>query len=223
MTLEKIKALIFDLDGTLMDSMWVWEDIDKEYLGRFGHAPTKDMQRAIEGMSFTETAAYFIRRFRLPLSMDEIKAAWTEMSIDKYRNEVPVKPGAIRLLEYARDHGILCGIATSNGSDMVEAVLASRNIKPYFQVVTTACEVKEGKPSPDIYLKVAADLGADPKECLVFEDVPAGALAGKRAGMTVCGVADQAAEHLRGEMAELTEYFIEDFRQLFDEAGEVRL
>ena len=208
MTLEKIKALIFDLDGTLVDSMWMWKAIDIEFLGRYGYDCPDDLQRMIEGMSFTETAAYFIRRFRLPLSMDEIKAAWTEMSIDKYRNEVPVKPGAIRLLEYARDHGILCGIATSNGSDMVEAVLTSRNIKPYFQVVTTAC---------------AADLGADPKECLVFEDVPAGALAGKRAGMTVCGVADQAAEHLRGEMAELADYFIEDFRQLFDEAGEVRL
>ena len=193
MTLEKIKALIFDLDGTLVDSMWMWKAIDIEFLGRYGYDCPDDLQRMIEGMSFTETAAYFIRRFRLPLSMDEIKAAWTEMSIDKYRNEVPVKPGAIRLLEYARDHGILCGIATSNGSDMVEAVLTSRNIKPYFQVVTTACEVKEGKPSPDIYLKVAADLGADPKECLVFEDVPAGALAGKRAGMTVCGVADAEA------------------------------
>ena len=115
MTLEKIKALIFDLDGTLVDSMWMWKAIDIEFLGRYGYDCPDDLQRMIEGMSFTETAAYFIRRFRLPLSMDEIKAAWTEMSIDKYRNEVPVKPGALRLLEYARDHGILCGIATSNG------------------------------------------------------------------------------------------------------------
>lgn len=225
MRLDKIRAFIFDLDGTLVDSMWMWKTIDIEFLGRFGYECPDDLQRAIEGMSFTETAAYFIRRFALPLSSEEIKGIWTEMSIDKYRHEVPVKPGVMRLLQYAKDHGIRCGIATSNGSDMVEAVLTSQEMKPYFQVVTTACEVKEGKPSPDIYLKVAESLGVSPEECLVFEDVPAGALAGKRAGMTVCGVADADADArgLRREMLELADYFIEDFRQLFDESGEVRL
>ncbi len=223
MTLENIRAILFDLDGTLVDSMWMWKSIDDEFLGRYGYECPDDLQRAIEGMSFTETAAYFIRRFQLPLTMDEIKGIWTEMSIDKYRYEVPLKPGALRLLTYAKEHGIRCGIATSNGTDMVEAVMTSQGMKPYFQAVVTACEVKEGKPSPDIYLKVAELLGAEPKDCLVFEDVPAGALAGKRAGMTVCGVADASARHLRGEMMELTDYFIEDFRDLFDEKGEVRL
>ena len=225
MTLENIKAIIFDLDGTLVDSMWMWKAIDIEFLGRYGYDCPDDLQREIEGMSFTETASYFIRRFHLPLTEDEIKGIWTEMSIDKYRREVPVKPGVMRLLEYAKTHGIRCGIATSNGSDMVDAVLSSQGLKPYFQVVTTACEVKEGKPSPDIYLKVAETLGVRPEECLVFEDVPAGATAGKRAGMTVCGVADADADarNLRGEMRELTDYFIEDFRQLFDENGEVCL
>ncbi len=225
MTLDKFRAFIFDLDGTLVDSMWMWKAIDIEFLGRYGYECPDDLQRAIEGMSFTETAAYFIRRFDLPLTMDEIKGIWTEMSIDKYRCEVPVKPGVMRLLRYAEEHGIRCGIATSNGSDMVEAVLDSQGIKPYFQVVATACEVKEGKPSPDIYLKVAESLGVSPEECLVFEDVPAGATAGKRAGMTVCGVADADADarNLREEMLRLTDFFIEDFRQLFDENGEVRL
>lgn len=223
MILDKIKAMIFDLDGTLVDSMWMWKSIDMEFLGRYGYECPDDLQRSIEGMSFTETAAYFIERFHLPLTMDEIKAIWTEMSIDKYRNQVPVKPGIIGLLQYAADRGIVCGIATSNGADMVGAVLDSTGIRPYFRVVATACEVKEGKPKPDIYLKVAERLGVEPAACLVFEDVPAGALAGKRAGMTVCGVADASAAHLRGEMVQLTDYFIDDFRQLFDENGEVCL
>ncbi len=225
MTFDKIKAFIFDLDGTLVDSMWMWKTIDIEFLGRYGCECPDDLQRAIEGMSFTETADYFLKRFALPLSTDEIKGIWTEMSIDKYRSQVPVKPGVMRLLQYAKDRGIRCGIATSNGTDMVDAVLASQNLRPYFQVVTTACEVKEGKPSPDIYLKVAETLGVRPEECLVFEDVPAGATAGKRAGMTVCGVADADADarNLRDEMLEITDFFIEDFRQLFDENGEVRL
>ncbi len=225
MILDRIGAMIFDLDGTLVDSMWMWKAIDIEFLARYGYACPDDLQRSIEGMSFTETAAYFLNRFRLPLTMEEIKAVWTEMSIDKYRYEVPLKPGARRLLEYVKARGIPCGIATSNGADMVEAVLEAQNARQYFQVVTTACEVKEGKPSPDIYLKVAKDLGAEPADCLVFEDIPAGALAGKRAGMTVCGVADADADlrGLRGEILELADYFIEDFTQLFDENGELRL
>ncbi len=215
--LKDKKAIIFDLDGTLVDSMWMWKAIDLEFLGRYGLACPPDLQRTIEGMSFTETAAYFIRRFRLPLTMDEVKAIWTEMSIDKYRREVPVKPGALQLLKYAKEHGIRCGIATSNGAEMVDAVLTATGIRDYFRVVTTACEVKEGKPSPDIYLKVADSLGVAPGDCLVFEDVPAGILAGKRAGMTVCAVADAAADHMRGEVAALADYFIEDFRELFPE------
>ena len=107
MTLENIKAIIFDLDGTLVDSMWMWKAIDIEFLGRYGYDCPDDLQREIEGMSFTETAAYFLGRFRLPLTIDEIKAVWTDMSIDKYRHEVPVKPGARRLLKYAEEHGIL--------------------------------------------------------------------------------------------------------------------
>ncbi len=225
MELNQYQALIFDLDGTLVDSMWMWKAIDVEFLARYGYDCPDDLQRSIEGMSFTETAAYFLKRFRLPLSMDEIKAVWTDMSIDKYRHEVPLKPGALRLLRYAESHGIPCGIATSNGADMVDAVLDALAIRPYFRIVTTACEVKEGKPSPDIYLKVAGDLGAEPSACLVFEDIPAGALAGKRAGMTVCGVADADADArgLRAEVLELADYFIEDFTQLFDENEEARL
>ncbi len=219
--LKDKKAIIFDLDGTLVDSMWMWKAIDIEFLGRYGYECPPDLQKVIEGMSFTETAAYFIRRFDLPLTMDEVKTIWTEMSIEKYRREVPVKPGALQLLQYAEDHGILCGIATSNGMAMVDAVLDATGIRRYFRVVTTACEVKEGKPSPDIYLKVAKSLGIAPAECLVFEDVPAGILAGKRAGMTVCAVADAAAEHMRGEVTALVDYFIEDFRELFMEKCEI--
>lgn len=211
MMFEKIKAVIFDLDGTLVDSMWMWHSIDVEFLQNYGYSCPDDLHRMIEGMSFTETAVYFQKRFQLPLGIQEIKEIWTRMCIDKYRCEVPLKPGAGEFLEYLKKRGICCGIATSNGQEIVAAVLDSLKIRSYFQVVATSCEVKAGKPEPDIYLYVAEKLGVKPEDCLVFEDIPAGITAGKRAGMTVCGVEDEFSRPWKEEKLELADYYIDDY------------
>ena len=166
MRLNHKKAVIFDLDGTLVDSMWMWRAIDVEYLARFGVECPENLQKEIEGMSFTETAAYFKIRFKLEASLDEIKEDWVQMALGKYQKEVPLKPGARAFLDYIEDHGMAAGIATSNGRAMVDAVLDSLDIRRYFQVVATACEVAAGKPAPDIYLNVAGRLQVDPQDCV---------------------------------------------------------
>ena len=213
-TLSQAQAVLFDLDGTLVDSMWMWKAIDIEYLGRYGLSCPDDLQRAMEGMSFSETAAYFKETFQLPDSIQEIKDAWEAMSIEKYRNQVPLKKGARRFLEYLKARKLRAGIATSNGQAMVDAVLDALELRPYFQVVTTACEVKAGKPAPDIYLEVARRLGVSPDRCLVFEDVPAGIQAGLAAGMKVCAVEDRYSAKMREEKLKLADYFIEDFDEI---------
>lgn len=217
MILDDKKAVIFDLDGTLVDSMWMWGDIDIEYLNRFGLSCPEDLQKAIEGMSFTETAVYFKERFALADSVEEIKAAWVAMSLEKYKNEVSIKPGAREFLEAIASRGLPAGIATSNGREMVEAVLKSLDMEQYFHTVVTACEVAFGKPAPDIYLEAAKRLGAEPSKCLVFEDVPAGILAGKSAGMTVIAVEDEYSRTMRAEKEALADGFICDFRELLKE------
>lgn len=208
------KAVLFDLDGTLVDSMWMWKDIDIEFLGRFGYGLPEDLQREIEGMSFSETASYFKERFSLPMTVEEIKDCWITMSIEKYRTEVGLKPGALEFLKYCRERGIRTGVATSNGRDMVDAVIESLKIGDYLGEVATACEVAAGKPEPDIYLEVARRLSVKPEECLVFEDIPAGIVAGKRAGMTVLAVQDEFSKDLETEKRELADGFIRDYFEL---------
>ncbi len=215
--LRQKKAVIFDLDGTLVDSMWMWKAIDIEYLARYGYECPPTLQREIEGMSFSETAVYFKNYFSLPDTIAQIKQAWIDMSIEKYRNEVPMKKGALNFLQYLKHAGIKTGIATSNGREMVDAVMEALHITPYFHVVKTACEVPAGKPAPDIYLEVAKELQIPPSGCMVFEDVPAGIQAGKAAGMTVCAVEDEFSIPMRGEKQELADFFIEDYDEIWNE------
>lgn len=212
--MKEVRAVLFDLDGTLVDSMWIWQEIDDEFLGKYGLPVPEDIHDDIEGMSFSETAVYFKNRFNLPLSVEQIKAVWNEMAWDKYLHEVPLKPGVPEFLEQLKTAGIPVGIATSNSRELVDGVLKARGIASYFSSVVTGCEVNAGKPAPDVYLRVAEDLRTAPAACMVFEDIPAGIRAGKCAGMTVTAVEDAFSAALREEKRRLADYYIEDYREL---------
>ncbi len=212
--LKNIDAVIFDLDGTLIDSMWMWKQIDVEYLSKFNLELPDNLQTEIEGMSFSETAVYFKNRFQLTDTLDEIKAAWNEMAYNKYRYEVPFKDGALDFLKYLKKHRIKTGIATSNSKDLVNAVVANYGLADLFDSIHTSCEVKKGKPAPDIYHLVAKDLEVEPGRCLVFEDVVNGIKAGKNASMKVCAVYDDFSKDDDSEKRVLADYYIRDFSEV---------
>lgn len=209
--LKDIKAVLFDLDGTLVDSMWVWRDIDIEYLGRFGLSLPDELQSEIEGMSFSETAVYIKNKFQIPDSTEQMKEEWNQMAWDKYEKEVPLKNGAIEFLRYCREHHIKLGIATSNSRELVDNVLKARGISDYFTCVVTGCEVEKGKPAPDVYLEAARRCKVAPEKCLVFEDIVPGIMAGKNAGMKVCAVEDAYSLHQKEEKQKAADYYIKDY------------
>lgn len=215
--LKGIEAVIFDLDGSLVDSMWLWRAIDIEYLGRFGIPLPERLQNEIEGMSFHETAVYFKERFLIPDSLDQIKEDWNRMAWDKYAKEVPLKPGIREFLDGCRARGIRLGIATSNSRELVENVVLVHGLKDYFSCILTGSEIKRGKPAPDIYLEVAGCLGVEPIKCLVFEDIIPGIQAGKNAGMRVCAVEDEYSLDQREDKMSLADYFVEDFSGIWEE------
>ncbi|MBQ9927746.1 MAG: HAD family phosphatase [Lachnospiraceae bacterium] len=216
--LKDIKAVLFDLDGSLVDSMWLWRDIDIEYLARFGVELPEDLQSCIEGMSFSETAAYIKERFQIPVSVEDMKQDWNTMALDKYSHEVPLKGGAEQFLNYCKERNIKLGIATSNSVELVTAVLNALKIKDYFTAVVTGCEVAKGKPAPDVYLEAAKRCDTMPEHCLVFEDIVAGITAGKAAGMRVCAVDDIYSRHQLAQKKQLADYFIHDYYDIFGEA-----
>jgi hypothetical protein len=212
--IKNIKACIFDLDGTLVDSMWMWPDIDREYLNRFEIEYDDNLKNEIDGISFHETAVYFKNKFGISDSVEKICKDWEEMAYDKYKYEVKEKPGCKKFLEHLRSKGIKMGIATSNNRSMVDVVLESLDMKDFFEVITTSDEVKRGKPAPDVYLTTANLLNVEPKNCLVFEDVVAGIMAGKSAGMKVCAIEDDFTKEVRQKKKELSDYYIVDYSEL---------
>lgn len=209
--LSGIDAVLFDLDGTLIDSMWMWEAIDIEYLARFGIPFEKSYQQGIEGMSMTETAVYFKERFGIKDSVEKMKADWNDMAIHKYRHDIKLKPGVMEFLIWLNKNGIKTGIGTSNSMELCVEALSARGVEDYFQSVHTSNEVKAGKPSPDIYLLVAKELGVEPEKCLVFEDLYQGICAGKNAGMKTCAIADDYSKDTWQKKIEAADYWINDF------------
>ena len=207
--LEDIEAVIFDMDGTLIDSMWIWPSIDEDFFKKYNLVEPQNFHEDIEGMSYTEVVHFFLEVFpTLTQTPQQIMDEWTEMAHERYINQAPLKKGVYEFILEMKRQGKKIGIATSNGRTLVEDTLKALGVTEYFDVVRTACEAGKGKPAPDVYLLVAEEMGISPKHCLVFEDVPMGILAGKNAGMKVCAVDDEFSRIQEEKKKSLADYYI---------------
>lgn len=208
----QFKAIIFDMDGTLIDSMQLWRDVDAEFLGKrnipipadlFDHLPS--------GNSFIQTALYFKERFGLEDSVGSIMREWTDMVSWHYLNTVVLKAGAREALEYIKSLGLPLGLGTSNSWELAEQVLSAQGIWDYFNTVVTGDMELMGKPYPDIYLKNAEELGLLPEECLVIEDTLTGIQAAKAARMTAWAIYDADSNSQRRQIKELADEHHDDY------------
>lgn len=212
---SNIKAVIFDMDGTLVDSMWLWREVDIEYLERRRNiAIPDDLQSCIEGMKFSETAEYFKSRFNLPDSIEAIMNDWNNLAKEIYATRVPLKEGIYDFLQRLYDKGYKLAIATCNSTELTSTVLKALKIDRFFNHIVTASEVSKGKPAPDIYLEAASRCDILPENCLVFEDIPNGIMAGKNAGMKVCAVEDNFSLPMTDEKIRLSDYYIKSYNDL---------
>jgi len=212
--LNRFEGAIFDLDGTLVDSMWVWEKIDLDFLGQRGLTVPDNIGKVTEGMSFTETAAYFKETFQLKESIQEIKELWIRMAVDYYSHEVLLKEGAMELLKHFKNSGMKIGLATSCSRELLTAVLQQHKLEAYFDTIVTSCEVSKGKPNPDVYLKAAERLSIDPLKAIAFEDTVAGVMAAKAAGMTAVGLYDEASHNHQEELRSIADIYVQSLTEI---------
>jgi beta-phosphoglucomutase-like phosphatase (HAD superfamily) len=176
-----IQAVVFDLDGVLVDSEPVWEQVRRGLVaGRGGHwAP--DAQRRLMGMSTPEWAAYLSQDLGVGLPPDEVAAIVIDRMVARYTEHVPLMEGAV-------DARWPLGLASSSPPRLIETVLTSAGLRACFAVVASTEQVAHGKPAPDIYLAVTAGLGFPPVDCAAMEDSANGLGSAAAAGLHVVAV-----------------------------------
>ena len=212
--LKNIKGAIFDMDGTLIDSMWVWSKIDEEYLKKRNIDLPENLKEEIEHMSFSEVAQYFKNRFNLIDTIEEIQDEWNNMAVHHYANDVKLKPGVREFLSLLKLKGIKIGLATSNCNLLIEIALKKNDIYHFFESISTTDEVTRGKDFPDIYLLAAKRLNLKPEECAVFEDILPAVKGAKSANMLVIGVHDLYSEYQKQDIINHADMYISKYEEL---------
>lgn len=211
------KGAIFDLDGTLIDSMHVWKQIDIDFLGKRGLDVPDDYVEAIAAMGYMETAHYTIKRFDLNEKAEDIVNEWKEMAIDAYTNNIRIKAGVNEYLEFLKQNNVKMAIATASDLSLVIPVLKSNCIEEYFDNITTLSEVNRGKGFPDIYNLAAQRLGLEANECYVFEDIIQGIQGANMGGYTSIAVYDKWSEKDKEMLGNNAFKYIQDFYEMIEE------
>lgn len=203
----KVEGAIFDLDGTLVDSMYVWDWAPAELVRQLGGNPPEGLARDLREMDLKEAAAYLIGRFHLACTPETIFQGVNHLVTQEYRERVPMKPGADVLLSRLEALGIPCGIATASEGFQARAAMERLGLWRYFQFAISSMEYGS-KSKPDLYLEAARRLGSPPERTLVFEDALHAARTAVQAGFLVAGVYDPAAQGDRAEMASLCRWYL---------------
>ena len=186
----RIRGAIFDVDGTLLDSMFIWDTIGETYLRSIGYQPKENLNETFKNMSLHQAARYYQTEYGVTQSIDEIMDGVNAMLERYYRFEVPLKPGVAELLERLRQSGVKLCIATATDRHLVEAALDRCGVLSCFGEIFTCNEVGHGKDEPDIFEAALRFLGTEKSETVVFDDSLYAIRTAKETGFPVAAVYD---------------------------------
>lgn len=201
------KGYIFDLDGTVLDSMGVWHDVDEEFLGKRGLPFSEEYAKAISHMKLELAAEYTVKLYGLNELPSDIIKEWMNMAEYEFQNKVGLKRYAREFLELLTELKIPKAVATTGRRSLYRPALERNGILGCFDAFSDSEAVSKGKESPEIFLKAAKELGVRPEECIVFEDTGEAVRTAKKAGFTVAAVTEKED----GEIRELADFVIWDF------------
>ena len=206
----KLKCAIFDFDGTLFDSMYIWDMIGEVYLRSLGKEPKPSMREDIRVLSLYQSSCYFKKEYAIDLSVEEIMAGINKTVENFYLHEVQPKVGVVTFLNQMKQQGIATCIATASEYDQIEAALQRCQMEHLFDAIFTCTEVGHGKDEPVIFRKAMEYFDAERNNTLIFEDALHAVKTAKKDGFKVVAVFDKS-EKRQAEIQQLCDCYITEF------------
>jgi len=209
----KMKGAIFDLDGTLLDSMPVWENIGEDYLRGKGQTPSPNLRETLKPMSLLQVAQHFRSDYHISDSEEEIRAQINAMLESAYYHTVPLKATVNPFLQELKTRGVKMCVATATDRHLVEAALERLGVATYFCGIITCYEAGAGKDRPDAFHQALALLETDSNETVVFEDALHAIQTAKLAGFWVAGVYDHSAQMDQAKIVSTVDWYLNSFAE----------
>lgn len=212
--LKDKKAVIFDLDNTLLDSHNAWNEVDEEFFRRRGLPCEKDYCRSVSTMSFKEAADYTINRFSLNENPDDIIEEWMGLIEEQYAKHIGLFDGVKKFLQSIKESGKKIALATAASPRLYVPALKNNGIYDLFDAFACTEETARGKGFPDVYLLAAERVNESPSDCVVFEDIIPGVKAARAGGMTVCAFLNPYTQPEWSELERLSDFAFHDYNEL---------
>lgn len=212
----RLQSAIFDMDGTLLDSMGMWNNLGADVLRAQGKEPLPDLRRQLETLSLRQGAAYCKEAYGLSQSVDSVMELISRRVRDFYHNEVQVKPGVVKFLSLLKMEGVWMYVATATGRDLAEAALKHTGIRDYFRGIVTCEDVGTGKDHPEVFERALRRLRSTKQDTVVFEDALFAIRTAKAAGFRVAAVYDPSAEGDQDAIREIADYYIRSYEEMFE-------
>ena len=206
----KIKCALFDFDGTLFDSMFIWDSVGEIYLHSLGKEPKPSMREDVRALSLYQSACYFQKEYGLSLSVEQIMTGINQTIEHFYVHEVLPKPGVVDFLERMKKCKVRMCIVTASDRYQIEAALNRCGMEDYFEAIFTCSEMGHGKDEPIIFQKAMEYFNADRSNTIVFEDAIHAIRTAKADGFSVVSVFDNS-EKRQSEIRNLSDCYISDF------------
>lgn len=210
-----MKGAIFDVDGTLLDSMTAWFKISERFFKRHNLAVTAEQTAEYKEMRLEDSLSIILKEYNLDMTVEEIIGEFRKMIAEEYRDNIPLKPHAGEYMKKLHSQGVKIAIATSGYESLCKSAFERLGVWKYIDARAFSNEVGKDKSNPDVYLLAAERIGVKPEECTVYEDIVLGITGAKKGGFMTCAVWDKTNEDETEILKSIADKYITDWSELF--------